>query len=56
MVSALGAVLPDPWKPSLPLQPKMTAILAPFTATFPLFKNSLLIYHQNQSVAHTYFV
>jgi hypothetical protein len=27
------SVLPGPTKPSLPLHPKMTAILAPFTAT-----------------------
>jgi hypothetical protein len=28
-----SSVLPGPTKPSLPLHPKMTAILAPFTAT-----------------------
>jgi hypothetical protein len=42
-------VLPDPQKPSLPLQPKTTAILAPFTATFPFLKIpcAFLFLHRN---------
>jgi hypothetical protein len=31
---ASGSVLPGPAKPSLPLQPKTTAILPPSTATY----------------------
>jgi hypothetical protein len=34
LIKCIRSVLPGPAKGSLPLQPKTTAILAPFTATF----------------------
>jgi hypothetical protein len=52
----LKTVLPGPAKPSLPLHPKMMAILAPFTATLVILigqkRICAKIYSYNRKISH----